>query len=217
MEHSDCQTVAPAGHVSDFVREKSPLAGLSLEFTSVDKPGINLQSSSVLLVFQLSDRLAAVRLEDVERITPMAELATPPGLPAALEGLLNLAGVAIPVLRLDRLFALPAQHLSLYSMLVILKGSAPAGRFAVLVDRVNEVLSVPEGAFAPIRQDDSLNGCAAATVTIRGDAIHLLSPTRILLAKEREALAEFQAIAQQRLRDWHTTDWKTSDWETSQS
>ena len=32
----------------------------------------------------------------------MAELATPPGLPAALEGVLNLAGVAIPVLRLDR-------------------------------------------------------------------------------------------------------------------
>jgi purine-binding chemotaxis protein CheW len=177
-------------------------------------------SSCVLLVFQLSDRLAAVRLEDVERITPMAELATPPGLPAALEGILNLAGAAVPVLRLDRLFGLPAQQVSLYSMLIILKApreapsgapsgaprGAPSGeRFALLVDRVSEVLPVPEDAFMPVDQGDSLNGCAEATLTVRDDAVHLLSPTRILLAKERAALAEFQAMAQRRLRNWEAS------------
>jgi purine-binding chemotaxis protein CheW len=195
VEHSNRQISAPAGQVSDFLREKSAI---------VDKPGIDTQSHRVLLVFQLSDRLAAVRLEDVERITPMAELATPPGLPAALEGVLNLAGVAIPVLRLDRLFGLPAQQLGLYSMLVILKAPRE-GTVAILVDRVREVLPVPENAFVPIRQEDSLNGCAEATVTLRDGDVHLLSPPRILLAKERETLAEFQAMAQRRLRDWETS------------
>ena len=173
----------------------------------VNRPGIDTQSCRVLLVFHLSDRLAAVRLEEVERITPMAELATPPGLPAALEGVLNLAGVAVPVLRLDRLFGLPAQRVGLYSILIILKARARGeGRVALLVDRVSEVVPVPENAFVPIRPGDSLNGCAEATVTVRGDVVHLLSPSRILLAKEREALAEFQIMAQRRLRDWETSD-----------
>jgi purine-binding chemotaxis protein CheW len=194
VEHSNGQILAPARQVSDFLREKWLDA----------KPGVDNQSLRVLLVFQLSDRLAAVRLEDVERITPMAELATPPGLPTALEGVLNLAGVALPVLRLDRLFGLPAQQVGLYSMLIILKAPGQ-GRFAILVDRVSEVLPVPENAFVSMGQGDSLNGCAEATVTVRGDVVHLLSPTRILLAKEREALAEFQTMAQRRLRDWETS------------
>jgi purine-binding chemotaxis protein CheW len=175
----------------------------------IHEKSVDNRSGGVLLVFQLSDRLAAVRLEDVERITPMAELATPPGLPATLEGVLNLAGMAIPVLRLDRLFGLPAQQLGLYSMLIILKVPRE-GRVAILVARVSEVLPVPENALIPTDQGDSLNGCAEATVTVRDDAVHLLSPARILLAKEREALAEFQAMAQRRLRDWETGDWEAS-------
>jgi purine-binding chemotaxis protein CheW len=158
------------------------------------------KSAIVLLVFQLSDRLAAVRLEDVERITPMAELATPPGLPGALEGVLNLGGVAVPVLRLDRLFGLPVQPPGLYSMLIILRE-----RVALLVDRISGVFPLPENAFTPVDQRDSVNGCAEATVIVQGDAVHLLSPARILLAKEREALAAFQIMAQRRLRDWETS------------
>ena len=158
-------------------------------------------SACVLMVFQLSDRFAAVRLEDVERITPMAELACPPGLPSALEGVLNLAGLAIPVLRLDRLFGLPSQRLGLYSMLIILK-ALPEGRIAIFADRVSEVLTVPQNTLLPIDEEDSFNGCAQATVAVRDQIVHVLSPSRILLAKERAALAEFQTMAQLRLGEW---------------
>jgi purine-binding chemotaxis protein CheW len=64
------------------------------------------------------------------------------------------------------------------------------------------VLPVPESAFVSLSQEDSLNGCAEAAVTVRDNVVHLLSPTRILLAKEREALAEFQRMAQRRIGDW---------------
>src|SRR5690349_6005793 len=99
-------------------------------------PGPEPHSHHVLLVFQLADRLAAFPIGDVERIAPMAELACPPGLPSALEGVLNLAGAAVPVLRLDRLFRLPAQRVGLYSMLIVLRAAGGGDRIAILVKRV---------------------------------------------------------------------------------
>jgi hypothetical protein len=41
-----------------------------------------------------------------------------------------------------------------------------------------------------------------ATVMARDGIVHLLSPNRMLLAKERATLSEFLAVAQQRLQDW---------------
>lgn len=163
--------------------------------------GSGAQSNAALLIFELSDRLAAFRLQDVYRITPMAALACPPGLPTTLEGVLDLAGVAVPVLRMDRLFQLSPQRVGLYSMLLILKTPAES-RVALLVDRVDEICSIPESALIPIAKDDSFHGCSEATVVIRENMVHILSPARLLLAKERAALADFQQMAQQRLRDW---------------
>jgi purine-binding chemotaxis protein CheW len=154
----------------------------------------------VLLVFQLADRLAALPVENVERVTPMADLGRPPGLPSALEGVLDLAGAAVPVLRLDRLFGLPAQTVGLYSMLVILRG-LPEQRLALLADRVTGILSIPEGGLLRIGEEDSFNGCAEATVMSGDRKVHVLSPSRMILAKERDVLSEFQVAAQQRLEE----------------
>jgi purine-binding chemotaxis protein CheW len=72
----------------------------------------------------------------------------------------------------------------------------------MLVDRVSEILAVPASALVPVSKENSFNGCVEAVVSLRGQMIHVLSPTCILLAKEREILSEFQAMAQQRLHDW---------------
>ncbi len=157
----------------------------------------------LLLTFHLAGQLAAIPLETVERIAPMAHLLRPPGLPAAVEGILNLAGTAVPVWRLDRLFHLPEQPPGLYSMLILLKGIADC-RSALLVNRVSDVLAVPPGALVPVAPSDSFNGCAQAEVSAGGQVIHLLSPERILLEQERAALAGFQALAEQRLRSWES-------------
>jgi len=167
----------------------------------VEEFSLPIEPQRVLLVFHLAGRIAAFPLESVERVAPMAELARPPGLPSPVEGILNLAGSAIPVLRLDRLLQLPEQPPGLYSMLIILKGVSN-GRIAMLVDRVSEILSVPESELLPIGKEHSLNACAEATLPARGRLIHLLSPTRILLEKERETLSEFHVMAQRRLHDW---------------
>jgi purine-binding chemotaxis protein CheW len=128
-------------------------------------------------------------------------LARPPGLPSLLEGILNLAGAAVPVLRLDRLLQLPLQRIGLYSALIIVNGVSEC-RIAMLVDRVSEILTIPESALLPIGEDDSFNACAEAAMSVRGQMVHLISPTRLLIEKEREALSQFQVMAQRRLQDW---------------
>jgi purine-binding chemotaxis protein CheW len=164
-----------------------------------------LKSDRALVVFSLGERLGALPLESVEKIAPMADLARPPGLPAPLEGILNLAGAAVPVVRLNRLLQLPERRPGLYSMLVLLKGSDLDDRVAMLVDRVVEISSVPSSAMLPIGEGDSFNACIEGTVTLRGQAVHVLSPRHILLQTEYESLSAFRAIEQRRLDDWKTS------------
>ncbi len=161
---------------------------------------MSLEPHRILLVFHLAGQLAAIPLAEVGSIVPMAQLTRPPVAPSSMEGILNLAGKAVPVWRLDRLLQLPEQPPGLYSMLMLLKGIADCPT-AMLVDRVSEILSVPDSALLPVEARDSFNGCADAEICVSGQLIHLLSPARILLRQEREALTEFQMIAQRRLQD----------------
>jgi purine-binding chemotaxis protein CheW len=162
---------------------------------------VPLEPQRVLLTFLLSDTIAALPVENVELVAPMAQLARPPGLPSPLEGILNLAGKAVPVLRLGWLLQLPARDPGLYSMLIILKG-LPDAQLALLVDRVIEILSVPASALLPASGDDSFHACSEAAVSVRGRIVHLLSPSQILLEKERDIISEFRAVEQWRLRNW---------------
>jgi purine-binding chemotaxis protein CheW len=164
-----------------------------------------LDPQRVLLVFYAGGQPAALPLENVKRIASMVQLLRPPGLPAPLEGILNLGGTAVPVVRLDRLLRRPVQDVGLYSMLIILKDSIDAG-FALLVERTSEVVSVSCGELLQLDKEDSFNACAEASFLLRGETVPLLSPQRILLEKEKLALSEFQVLAQQRVGEWRATD-----------
>ena len=154
-----------------------------------------------LLVFDLADELAALPLENVERIAPMVELAHPPSLPPTLEGVLNLAGERVPVLHLNRLLELSESPPDLYSMLIVLRGVGE-DRIAIRVSRVHEVLSILISACLPLGEADSFNACSASAFPLRGRMVHVLSPARILLQKERHTLSAFLAMEQRRLLDW---------------
>ena len=129
----------------------------------------------------------------------MAQLARPPGLPALLEGFLNLRGEAVPVVRLRRLFGLPEASPGLYTPMVVLKGRE--GPLALLVDEVSGVLSASEEAGLPVQEGHAFNDCVEAEVVLDGRAVHLLSTDRLLLEQERRRIAELQVVAQRRLSD----------------
>lgn len=135
----------------------------------------------------------------------MAQLARPPGLPSPLEGILNLGGTAVPVVRLHHLLRRPEPTVGLYSMLIVLK-SLTGVRLALLVERTSEALSVSRSELVPVDQKDSFNACAESSFVLRGETVPLLSAQRILLEKEKLALAEFQALAQRRIEEWGTAN-----------
>src|ERR1700722_7613781 len=170
-----------------------------------EKVVLTFESERVLLVFSVGKQLAALPLENVQRIAPMAQLARPPGLPSPLEGILNLRGPAVPVLRRARLLRLPVQETGLYSMLIVLKGHVD-GAFALLVERTSEVRSVPLGDFLPVDRADSLNACAEASFVLRGECVTLLSPRRLLLEKETQADGELGKLARRRIEEWGAAD-----------
>jgi chemotaxis signal transduction protein len=157
------------------------------------------------LVFRLTNQSAAIPLDNVARIAPMAKLVCPPGMPKVLEGFLNFAGTAVPVLRLDRLLQLPSPSPGLYSMLILLKGVSE-GAIALLVDQVSEIHSIGENALLSVSEEHSFNGCSQGAVMVRGNLVHVLSPAHILMEKEREVLSEFLDVARLRLKGWESDE-----------
>ena len=110
---------------------------------------------------------------------------------------MNLGGTAVPVLRLDRLFAFPEQDPGLYTPLIVLR--RPEAPISLVVGRVRKIMSFSKKDAMPVGGDDIFNGCLEAELPSRGETIHLLSPDRILLEQERARIAEFQAREQERL------------------
>ncbi|MEO5336288.1 MAG: chemotaxis protein CheW [Magnetospirillum sp. WYHS-4] len=152
-------------------------------------------------VFAVGGCRCALPAEAVEEVLLLPELACPPGMPSVFEGVMNLEGLAVPVLRLDRLFGLPEGTPGLYSPLILLRGLVP--RTALLVDEVREVRRL-EGAraVASVVPGAVLADCTVALIGEGEHAIHLLDPQRLLLEGEQARLTAFQAREQERLAGW---------------
>ena len=150
--------------------------------------------------FEVAGVACALAREQVRRVLPLPALDRPPGRPSVIEGVLDLAGAAIPVLRLDRLLGLPESPLDPYRHLILLQQSRP--RLALLVDRVTEVSRLPEERWAALDDGETFNGCVIAATTIEGLPINLLDAGRLLVERVRQSLVEFGAIQQRRLEDF---------------
>ncbi len=149
-----------------------------------------------LVAFRLAGARFALPVEAVAEVVPIAELGHPPELPAVVEGLLNLAGEAVPVLRLDRLLGLAEGRYGLDASILVLKGQP---RTALLVEHVDAVLAAADLVVLPVAADRSFNGCVAAQLEAGGGILHLLVPERLLLEEERLRLATFTQRTRERL------------------
>jgi purine-binding chemotaxis protein CheW len=154
-------------------------------------------TAATFLAFRLPGVVCALPLAALREVVPMALLSRPPGMPSLLEGLLNLGGVAIPVVRLDRLFDLPEFTIGRYTPLLILRHSED--RLALLVEAVIGVIRVSPEEVRPVAAV-CINDCVAGEATVGGATVHLLDADRLLLDRERQCLAELQSAEQQRLR-----------------
>jgi purine-binding chemotaxis protein CheW len=149
-------------------------------------------------MFRTAGTVFALPVEDVREVVPIARLSRPVQMPSAVEGILNLGGAAVPVLRLERLLGLADARHGLDASIMIMRGSPQLG---LLVEHVEGVRDAAALTVMPVADRGSFNGCLVAELDHEGRGAHLLSWQRLLLQEERMRLAEFQAVAQARLAE----------------
>jgi len=86
---------------------------------------------------------------------------------------------------------------SLHSPLIVVQTGQ--GLLALRVDSIDQVVSVDDEALIPCTGANSLNDCATAQFHMDGEDIALLSAESLLLAKERECIADLAAQVERRL------------------
>jgi purine-binding chemotaxis protein CheW len=150
-----------------------------------------------VVLFDVADRSFAISVASVQEIVPMATLSRPPVRPSLLEGFLNLGGVPVAVVRLDTLFCFSKQPLKPYSPLIVLRSAE--NPVALLVERVIGIASAPSTNFVTMQDHSSFNGCIESAVHLDTGVVHVVSVARLLLERERRAIAEFQVIEAGRL------------------
>lgn len=155
-----------------------------------------------LVMIRLGAVRCALRHAAVQELLPLPRLWRPPGLPRPLEGFMNLGGEAVPVVALATLLGVEEAEdtaPALYRHLVLLRASPPV---ALRVTRVLDLRLVAPERLRPVGRGATLNGCVEAEIEDGESLVHLLDADRLLLAQERQALAELGREAERRLREW---------------
>ncbi|HLO75180.1 MAG TPA: chemotaxis protein CheW [Magnetospirillum sp.] len=151
------------------------------------------------MIFRLSGQQFGLPVEDVREVVPYAWLSQAPKMPSFVQGVLNLGGVAVPVLRLDNLLGMPPTPIGLDASILIMKG--PRSPLGLLVEHVDGVRSRHDFQYAPLEDRHSFQGCLAGQLHGPFGAIHLVSWRKVLIEEEGRRLEQFQESAQQRLME----------------
>ena len=133
------------------------------------------------VVFRIADGAFGLRLDDIDEIVRLPDLAHMPLAPRSLLGLANLRGVVLPVVSLRRLLALPDLPASDATRVIVIDRGAPVG---LVVDRIDDLLAL---AAERVEQDDAGAGDIDPELldgVVKGaegeSTIRILNPQRLL-------------------------------------
>lgn len=155
-----------------------------------------------VITFRLCGRSFGLPVGTVREVVPIAWLDRPPQMPGMVQGVLNLGGQAVPVLRLDKLLGLEDGVYGLDASILIMREDQAAGRsLGLLVEHVDGVLAADRFTTMGFSDRGSFNACLSDQLDCDGKVVQLLSWRNILLVEERQRLADFQAMAQARMAE----------------
>ena len=133
-----------------------------------------------LLIFELGDQRYGLPVADVREIVRAVPPVPLPGVPAGIEGVINIRGNVVPVLDLRRQFGLPAKPLEHTDHLVIAR---VADRVVALrVDRATELARLA-GADVADREGLPAGAEHLAGVAKLSGGLVLIQDLRALLAR----------------------------------
>ena len=95
-----------------------------------------------LLTFTVAEQMYGLPVHQVVRIIEMVTITQLPGVPDFIQGIINLAGKAVPVMDLRRRFGLPHQAYGLHTPIILTEMDAGRRIFGFIVDTVEQVLEV---------------------------------------------------------------------------
>jgi purine-binding chemotaxis protein CheW len=103
------------------------------------------------LTFRLDEVDYAVEVEKTREILDLVSITRMPQMPAAMLGVINLRGGAVPVIDLRRHFGLPVTERTRENCIILLEVLANGATMVVgaLADAVSEVLELPESEIEP--------------------------------------------------------------------
>lgn len=149
-----------------------------------------------VLLFNAGGCRLGLVCSEIAQLIHLPALTLVPETPRAILGFFRLGENVVPVLRPDVLMGLNPLRIRRSSPLIILRQQPT---LALLVDELEEVVSVQPTELAPLDYADSLHGCAAASLSTAAGRACLLSAARLLGFEESQRIHELQTRAEERL------------------
>ncbi|RYZ53026.1 MAG: chemotaxis protein CheW [Proteobacteria bacterium] len=143
-------------------------------------------TQSQYLIFVVAAQSYAVPISDVREVVLMAELSPTLGPSQYFQGLLNLSGEAIAVVRLNRLLGLEDFKAGLYSHIILSQYQGKS--FGFLTEGVQKILLVAKSDLTEVQADKTFGGFATAMLRDGKDFVPCLSLSNVLKSLTNEIL-----------------------------
>lgn len=104
--------------------------------------GVSVEGSMQLVVFELDKEEYAVKIAELQEIITIPEVTPIPNAPSFISGILNLRGRIVVVVDLEKRFNLVREHGEVTDGNIIIT-EVEENNFGVIVDKVNEIITVP--------------------------------------------------------------------------
>lgn len=148
----------------------------------MSQPAATTRPDEQVVVFGISHESYAVPISSVHEIIREQHVTSIPGVPAYIEGIINLRGRVIPVLDLHKRLRLPMEAQTRSTRIVVIEIGGQILGF--IVDEVSEVLQIAPGSIEPPSplitslESHYLSGIAKVDdrLILLLDLNHLLSP-----------------------------------------
>jgi len=137
----------------------------------------DLTTKSQYLIFTVAEHPCAVLLSEVREVVLMAELSQSLVQADTIEGILNLGGEAIPVLKLNRILGLKDWSLGLYSHIIVAKSQDRSLGF--LTQSAYKIASFASDDLTLFPTGSTWNGCVSALIREGKEFINILSFAQI--------------------------------------
>jgi purine-binding chemotaxis protein CheW len=145
-----------------------------------------------LVAFRLAHQTYALPIEPIVRIIEMVTITPIPQVSSAVEGVINVHGVAVPVINLRRHFGLLQAPLALRTPIILVQPGRQM--FGLIVDEVIDVLSLSPGQVSRVA-DILPEGVGEAPVLqgvahVQNDTVLLLDIEYLLSPTHMQKLAQ---------------------------